>query len=130
MLKEALHGPCDDASVRGKELRRGWLGALSSIPGRRSFFCPKHEPACYLLIEPLRTILGSAESGGHNVAETAHMCDPYALTIYIDGSAYRNPGREGGFAGVAEFTDNLNREYTDITATEFNSMAIHDTRSS
>src|SRR5436309_2800173 len=38
------------------------------------------------------------------------MHDPNALKIYIDGSAYRNPGHEGGLAGVAEFPDSLNRE--------------------
>jgi ribonuclease HI len=38
------------------------------------------------------------------------MHDPYALKIYVDGSAYRNPGHEGGLAGVAEFPDNLDRE--------------------
>jgi ribonuclease HI len=38
------------------------------------------------------------------------MHDPYALKIYIDGSAYRNPGHEGGLAGIAEFPESLNRE--------------------
>jgi ribonuclease HI len=38
------------------------------------------------------------------------MHDPYALKIYIDGSAYRNPGHEGGLAGIAEFPDGLNRD--------------------
>jgi len=28
----------------------------------------------------------------------------------IDGSAYRNPGHEGGLAGIADFPDGLNRE--------------------
>jgi ribonuclease HI len=37
------------------------------------------------------------------------MYDPHALKIHIDGSAYRNPGHEGGLAGVAEFPDTLNR---------------------
>lgn len=38
------------------------------------------------------------------------MLDPYALKIYIDGSAFRNPGHEGGLAGIAEFPEHLNRE--------------------
>ncbi len=38
------------------------------------------------------------------------MSDPHALKIYIDGSAYRNPGHEGGLAGIAEFPDSLNRD--------------------
>lgn len=38
------------------------------------------------------------------------MHDPYALKIYIDGSTYRNPGHEGGLAGIAEFPESLNRE--------------------
>jgi ribonuclease HI len=38
------------------------------------------------------------------------MHDPHALKIYIDGSAYRNPGHEGGLAGIAEFPDSLDRE--------------------
>jgi ribonuclease HI len=37
------------------------------------------------------------------------MLDPYALKVYIDGSAFRNPGHEGGLAGVAEFPERLNR---------------------
>lgn len=38
------------------------------------------------------------------------MYDPYALIILIDGSAYRNPGHEGGLAGIAQFPEALNRE--------------------
>src|SRR2546426_738330 len=38
------------------------------------------------------------------------MHDPNALKIYIDGSAYRNPGHEGGLAGIAEFPESLSRE--------------------
>lgn len=38
------------------------------------------------------------------------MLDPYALKIYIDGSASRNPGHAGGVAGIAEFPERLNRE--------------------
>jgi ribonuclease HI len=37
------------------------------------------------------------------------MYDPYALRIYIDGSAFRNPGHEGGLGGIAEFPEGLNR---------------------
>jgi ribonuclease HI len=40
----------------------------------------------------------------------ALMHDPHALKIYIDGSAYRNPGHEGGLAGIVEFPESLNRE--------------------
>jgi ribonuclease HI len=36
--------------------------------------------------------------------------DPYALKIYTDGSALRNPGGPGGIAGIAEFPDALLRE--------------------
>jgi len=36
--------------------------------------------------------------------------DPYALKIYIDGSAYKNPGGEGGIAAIVEFPDDTNRE--------------------
>jgi len=35
--------------------------------------------------------------------------DPHALKIYIDGNAYGNPGGAGGFAGIAEFPEGLNR---------------------
>jgi ribonuclease HI len=38
------------------------------------------------------------------------MYDPHALKIYIDGSAYRNPGHEGGLAGIAEYPENHNRD--------------------
>jgi ribonuclease HI len=38
------------------------------------------------------------------------MYDPNALQLYIDGSAYRNPGHEGGLAGIAEFPERLSRE--------------------
>ena len=31
--------------------------------------------------------------------------DPYALKLYIDGSALKNPGGSGGFACVAEFPE-------------------------
>lgn len=36
--------------------------------------------------------------------------DPHALTLYVDGSALKNPGGPGGMAGIAEFPENLNRE--------------------
>ena len=35
--------------------------------------------------------------------------DPHALKIYIDGSAFKNPGGPGGLAGIAEFPDHMNR---------------------
>src|SRR3989344_2608766 len=37
------------------------------------------------------------------------MPDHRDLNIYIDGSAYNNPGGEGGIMGIAEFPENLNR---------------------
>lgn len=36
--------------------------------------------------------------------------DPYALKIYVDGSAFDNPGGPGGLAGIVEFPDSLNRD--------------------
>lgn len=36
--------------------------------------------------------------------------DPHALKIYIDGCAYDNPGGRGGFAGMAVYPDDWNRE--------------------
>jgi ribonuclease HI len=36
--------------------------------------------------------------------------DPYAITVHVDGSAFDNPGGEGGIAGIVEFPDNLKRE--------------------
>lgn len=36
--------------------------------------------------------------------------DPYALKIYIDGSAYNNPGGEGGIASIVEYPDDMNRD--------------------
>src|SRR5208282_1030497 len=38
------------------------------------------------------------------------MHDPRALKIHIDGSAFRNPGHEGGLAGIAEFPESLARD--------------------
>jgi ribonuclease HI len=38
------------------------------------------------------------------------MYDPHALKIYIDGSAFGNPGHEGGLAGIAEFPDITGRQ--------------------
>jgi ribonuclease HI len=38
------------------------------------------------------------------------LYDPHALTIYVDGSALKNPGGPGGMAGIVEFPENLNRE--------------------
>jgi len=35
--------------------------------------------------------------------------DPHALKLYVDGSALKNPGGPGGFAGVAEFPDRMDR---------------------
>lgn len=36
--------------------------------------------------------------------------DPRALKIYIDGSAYDNPGGRGGFAAIVEYPDGWGRE--------------------
>ena len=36
--------------------------------------------------------------------------DPHALKIYVDGSAFRNPGGPGGLAGIVEFLEDMNRE--------------------
>lgn len=38
------------------------------------------------------------------------MYDPNGLIINIDGSAFKNPGHEGGMAGIAEFPEPLNRD--------------------
>lgn len=38
------------------------------------------------------------------------MTDPRALKIYIDGSAYRNPGHNGGLAAIAEFPEDSGLE--------------------
>jgi hypothetical protein len=35
--------------------------------------------------------------------------DPYALKIYIDGSALKNPGGASGCAGIAEYPSDWNR---------------------
>jgi ribonuclease HI len=35
--------------------------------------------------------------------------DPYALKIFIDGSALKNPGGPGGIAGVAQYPDSWNK---------------------
>lgn len=40
--------------------------------------------------------------------------DPNALKIYVDGSAYRNPGHESGYAGIAVFPDSLDCEPKEI----------------
>ena len=40
--------------------------------------------------------------------------DPYALKLYIDGSAYKNPGGSGGIACVAEFPESWNRPDEEI----------------
>lgn len=42
--------------------------------------------------------------------------DPGALTIYIDGSAYKNPGGPGGSAAIVEYPEQLNREREEILA--------------
>jgi len=35
------------------------------------------------------------------------MNEPHALKLYIDGSAYRNPGHEGGFSVFVEYPDSF-----------------------
>lgn len=35
------------------------------------------------------------------------MHEPYALKLYVDGSAFRNPGHEGGFSVFAEYPDSF-----------------------
>lgn len=42
--------------------------------------------------------------------------DPYALKIYVDGSALRNPGGPGGIAGVLEYPDAWNRHFEELFA--------------
>jgi ribonuclease HI len=49
------------------------------------------------------------------------MHDPYALTVHIDGSAYRNPGEEGGLAGIVIFPDALGHESVTIFELGFTS---------
>ncbi len=36
--------------------------------------------------------------------------DPHALKIYIDGSCFKNPGGNGGFAAIVEYPADRNRE--------------------
>jgi len=36
--------------------------------------------------------------------------DPHALKLYIDGAAFDNPGGPGGFAVIAEYPDEWNRQ--------------------
>src|SRR6185312_9267592 len=35
------------------------------------------------------------------------MLDPYALKIFIDGSALENPGGAGGIAGIVQYPDSF-----------------------
>ena len=42
------------------------------------------------------------------------MYNPYGLIIYVDGSAFKNPGHKGGVAGIVEFPESLNRELETI----------------
>ena len=37
------------------------------------------------------------------------MLDPYALKIFIDGSALENPGGAGGVAGIVQYPDSWGR---------------------
>lgn len=37
------------------------------------------------------------------------MCSPYALLIYVDGSALKNPGKEVGLGGIAVFPEHMDR---------------------
>ena len=55
--------------------------------------------------------------------------DPYALYIHIDGSAFNNPGGEGGIAAIVEYPLSLNRDPETIfaigyTATTNNRMEL------
>jgi ribonuclease HI len=45
--------------------------------------------------------------------------DSNALIIHIDGSAYNNPGGDGGIAAIAEFPADLNRENETIYTAAF-----------
>lgn len=47
--------------------------------------------------------------------------DPNALKIYVDGSAYRNPGHESGFAGIAVFPDDHDRKNEVIFSESYHS---------
>lgn len=38
------------------------------------------------------------------------MYDPHAIKIYIDGSAYGNPGHSGGIGGIIEYPESVQRE--------------------
>jgi len=40
--------------------------------------------------------------------------DLNALTIYIEGSAFKNPGHVGGIAAIVEYPDFLNRKHESI----------------
>lgn len=45
--------------------------------------------------------------------------DPHSLVIHIDGSAFDNPGGNGGIAGIAEFPDKFRREPETVFETGF-----------
>ena len=40
--------------------------------------------------------------------------DPHALHIYTDGSCYKNPGGESGYAGMVEYPEHLQRDEEQI----------------
>lgn len=42
------------------------------------------------------------------------MNEPHALKLYVDGSAYRNPGHEGGYSVFAEYPDSFNVESHEV----------------
>lgn len=49
------------------------------------------------------------------------MYSPYALLIYTDGSALKNPGKEVGLGGIAEFPEHMNREPEKIFSISYDS---------
>lgn len=42
------------------------------------------------------------------------MNEPHALKLYIDGSAFRNPGHEGGFSVFAEYPDSFDIPISEV----------------
>jgi len=45
--------------------------------------------------------------------------DPHALRLYVDGSAYNNPGHEGGLSVFAEYPDSLGLEASEVVSKTF-----------
>lgn len=51
--------------------------------------------------------------------------DPHALKLYVDGNSYKNPGEAGGFACVAEYPEDWNRESEIVIQEGFHETTIN-----